>query len=543
VHLRIRPPTKILPLILIIVLIISPLFIAAASSLQLATTSEYSNYVHTYINSSQGNYTYIEKPIFPVQINNSQIQIGHNWTIVSPLEAGHNYHVYCYGAWVNTSSAAKTDYDIYVYDPQGNLESSHTEAAGFPEHLGTTTNDTLFTPKQSGNYSFVIKNDLRESEGAQQATFMIMENLDCDNWHSTFIEGKNDNSLPSYRTSWAYEFVTSATYVKLFVKVPQSLDMYEARLYLMNDNKSLSINSYPLPWEPGLYGNLTGPVGGYNFESEAYRGVAYASCEFRGEPMFLNYTAPSNGVHLYHLVLIGEEGSGDLMFMLKTKFENVSLIPLIVQSRVYPNSTVPLAFSSNNTNLESAQLSYTTDNWTNTATFDMVIINQMCNGTISGQKAGSFVQYRIQATDVYKNLLKASGNYTVKERLTLNITAVKDRIRLGENITIVGDLTPNYNDSIVEVQFSSINNTQAVDCVVSSNGTFMASFQPDASGPWAVIATSPETQTSYRCDSQELTVTVTDPPIYIKYSLFIIAGLVVALTVGGVVYFLKFRER
>ena len=86
----------------------------------------------------------------------------------APLQAGHNYHVYCYGAWVNISSAAKTDYDIYVYDPQGNLESSHTEAAGFPEHLGTTTNDALFTPNQSGNYSFVIKNDPRESQGASK---------------------------------------------------------------------------------------------------------------------------------------------------------------------------------------------------------------------------------------------------------------------------------------------------------------------------------------------------------------------------------------
>jgi LPXTG-motif cell wall-anchored protein len=36
---------------------------------------------------------------------------------------------------------------------------------------------------------------------------------------------------------------------------------------------------------------------------------------------------------------------------------------------------------------------------------------------------------------------------------------------------------------------------------------------------------------------------VTEPPIYVKYSLFIIAGLVAALAAGGVVYFLKFREK
>jgi hypothetical protein len=114
------------------------------------------------------------------------------------------------------------------------------------------------------------------------------------------------------------------------------------------------------------------------------------------------------------------------------------------------------------------------------------------------------VQYQIEAIDVLKNKLEAAGNYTVKAPSTLNITAVKDKIRLGENITIAGVLTPNDNYSSVEVQFSSINSTQTVDCVVSSNGTFVATFQPDSSGLWAVTATSPETQTSYRCDSQNV---------------------------------------
>ncbi len=93
------------------------------------------------------------------------------------------------------------------------------------------------------------------------------------------------------------------------------------------------------------------------------------------------------------------------------------------------------------------------------------------------------------------------------------------------------------------VLFTGINSTQTVDCLVSDNGTFAANFQPDSFGLWAVTATSPEPQTSYRCDSQELMVTVTEPPFYVKYSLYIIAGLIAVLVVGAVVYFLKFRER
>jgi hypothetical protein len=153
------------------------------------------------------------------------------------------------------------------------------------------------------------------------------------------------------------------------------------------------------------------------------------------------------------------------------------------------------------------------------------------------------VQYQIQAIDVLENSLRASGNYTVKEPLTLNITAVKDKIRLGENITINGVLTPNDDNSKVEVQFSNINSTQTINCTVNSDGTFVATFRPDSSGQWAVSAISPETKTAYSGDSLQIMITVTPPPLYVKYSLFIIAGFVAAMAAGGVVYFLKFRGK
>ena len=542
-HQKNNLQTKILSLITILVFVITPIFLAQASGFQLTTTSDYTSYVHTYVNSAQGNYTLVEKPIFPVLINNSQIQIGADWTIICPLQVGHNYHVYCYGAWVNISSMAKTDYDIYVYDPQGKLESSHTEAAGLPEHLGTSTNDALFTPVQSGDYSFVIKNDARESQGFQQATFMVIENLECDKWYTSTIEGKDDNNQPSFRTTWSYEFVTNESKVELFVKVPETLDMYEARLYLMNNAQSPSINSFPLPLESGLYGNLTGTTGGYNFESEAYRGVAYASCEYRGESMFLNYTSHNISPNLYHLVLIGEEGAGDIEFVLKSQFGNTSLSPLVAPTRVYPNNPAEISYISNNASLLNAQLSYTTNNWTSIAKVNMVICNQTCNATIPGQIAGSIVQYKIDAYDALNNNMTATGNYTVKIQPTLNIIAIKDVITVGENITLTGNLTPTDNASIVKVQLSSSNSTQTQDLILNQNDTFTVSFKPDASGIWSVTAASLETQTSWRCDTDPLTITVNEPPIYVKYLLFIIIGLAVASGVGGAVYFLKFREK
>jgi hypothetical protein len=221
---KIKAQTKITALIAIVIVVFTPLFTAGALTTQLTSTSEYTSNVHNYA-TPQGNFIYVDKPIFPVLFNNSQIPIGGNWTIICPLQANHNYHIYCYGSWINTSSAAKTDYDFYVFDPQGNLESTHTESAGLPPHLGTTTEDPLFTPTQSGNYSFVITNNPVDSKSAQQATFMIIENLVCDQWYTTYVEGTNNSTL-SFHTNWAYEFVTNSSYVELYITVPQTLDMY-----------------------------------------------------------------------------------------------------------------------------------------------------------------------------------------------------------------------------------------------------------------------------------------------------------------------------
>jgi hypothetical protein len=500
-------------------------------------------YVHTYINSSNGNITYVDKPFLPVMINNSQIQIGQNWTIVVPLEANHNYHVYCYGTWVNTSSAAKTDYDIYVFNPQGNLESLHTEAAGFPEHLGTTTDDPLFTPKFSGSYSFLIKNDLRESEGCQQATFMVIENLETDKWHTVQIEGKDSDGAPRFQTSWAYELLSNSSYIELYVKVPNTLDMYEARLYLMNDAKSLSINSYPVPWEQGLYANITNKIGGYNFESEGSRGVAYASCEYSGQPMFLNYSTTNKFTNLYHLVLIGEEGAGEIQFMLKTKFGNESFVPIIAPKNVLAGNETELSYSAISNSLERATCFYTANNWTTQNSINMLVDNNTCTTTIPGQDAGVVVQYKIEAVDLLRNVLMTSGNYTVKMASTLDYVIIKDEIQLGENVTVSGGLSPVTNASTVRLDIFGTNYNKNLTCPVESNGTFGATFKPPTAGVYFISATSLETPVAFEASGSELMFSVAEPPLYVTYSIPIIGIIVAASVAGSLLYFFRFRGR
>jgi hypothetical protein len=239
-----KAPRQTTATIITILLALSPILIGVAQSIPLATSQEYKQFVHTTINSTSGNITVIDKPIFPVKINNTQIQIGQNWTITCPLQATHKYQIYCYGTWTNTQTEAKTDYDIYVYDPSGQLVSTHTQAAGVIENINDQ-NDNLFIATQSGNYSFLVKNDARESQGTQEATFMIMENIECNRWYTVPVQGKAADSTTHLKTAWTYEFATNASLVEVYLTIPDALDMYEARLFLMNDGSGLTQNGYP----------------------------------------------------------------------------------------------------------------------------------------------------------------------------------------------------------------------------------------------------------------------------------------------------------
>jgi hypothetical protein len=514
-----------------------------------------------YINLSRmGNYTSLDWPFFPVYFNSSQISVGQNWTITCPLRAEHSYHIYFYGGWINTTSEAKTDYNVYVYNPQGLLESTHTEAAGLPEHLGTTVDDPYFKPEQSGNYTFLIINDLKSSRGGQAATFMVIENVQKDNWQSKFMEGKISSGKNSENTLWACEFVSISLKMEVWVKVPPKLDMYEVRLYQMsglssptntssiqkqnntsfqNNSTLQSLNGVPLAWEPGLYGNISGKVGGYNFDSEAYRGVAYASCEFMGQGMFLNYTQNSTTPTLYHLAFIGQTGSGEIQFLIKTQFNNSVLTPISAQ--IKPEAGIPktITYSLNSTILEKATMTYTIDNWNHSSAIEMKITNNTCSADIPPQKAGSFIQYKIFASDDLKSNIEAANNFTVKNRSALNISIGERTVELGENITVSGVIKSASPDLQVTVRFMSMNETQEIFCTPSTEGVFNASFCPKNKGDWAIQASVNETQTDYGANAMAL---VNVYQTFYSENSFAIGGTAIAV-VAVIMAFLAIKSR
>jgi hypothetical protein len=483
---------------------------------------------------AQNEETYINKPVYPVKINASQIPIGSNWTLVYNLQANTTYHAYCYGKWINNGSEPKTDYDIYAYNPLGELESYHTEAAGLPEHLGNNATYPFFTPKYSGNYSFVIRNDPRESQATEAASFMLIQHVETNEWYQQFIQGKV-NDLPVENTSWAVEFMTASKNVEVKIQVPDTLDMYEARLYLManpSQSKGVKLNNVSLAWEPGLYGNRSGAFGGYNLNSKEYRGLAYASCEYPGQDMLINYTSPNDGESLYHLVFIGEMGQGNINFVVKTDFQGPSIDVINPPQNVFPQQQVNMTFRVNGkTELKQVLMQYSNDKW-NTSETAPIISNQTNTyiGAISEQPAGTRIVYNITITDVVDNEAQYQNSYVVKYATITNCTLKTKVWTLGRNTTISGFIQPAAGNLAIKVTFIPHNGSIVEKLVHTlANGTFFANFSPNATGKWTVQAVCLENDLYFGSESDVIDVSVVpESDFFGGYSMYLYAGVGVA---------------
>jgi hypothetical protein len=533
--------------ILLLLLFLSLAVAGRTFGIDIRNSGEYREFVHSYVNSgSRGNWTYIEKPMFPVFFNDSQIGIGKNWSIVCPLEANHSYHTYFYGKWICNNSNPMTDYDVYVYDPSGNMMGYHTESAGLPEHLGSNVSEPYFVPKISGNYTYVVRNDPRESKGAEQATFMIIENAECNVWHEIPISGTDENDQQVFNTVWAYDFSTESQRIEVWIRVPKTLDMYEARLYLMANPTSgpgTTLCGVPLAWEQALYGNRSGIFGGYNLESKEYRGLVFASCEYYGEEMLINYTCSLKGISLYHLVLIGEKGFGNVEFLPKTEFGKASLQPLTVPSRAYPMNNTTVEYFSNSTQLLNATLQYSIGATENVSQVDMEILgNNTCRAEIPGQKAGTTVKYFVEANDFLENKLESNGSYSTKYPLWLNISLPKSSVLIGDNVTIHGYARSSANNLTVTVTFASTNQTKQGDVLPLENGAFNVSYKLTSLGIWTVQASSNEDELHFGNVSNTLTIRIEEPSFFVKYSLYFGAGLSAVAAVGIALYVRKLRS-
>jgi hypothetical protein len=495
-----------------------------------------------------GNWTYALRTANPIRINASQIQIGSNWTYIYPLEANQSYHIYCYGDWIDDGPLALTDYDVFVYNPMGQLVGYHTEAAGLPEHLGTSPDEPFFTPEFSGNYSFIVRNDPRESDSAEAATFMVIEHLNPNTWNNQFIEGKQGN-LSMENTSWACEFLTNSNRIEIQIKVPDSLDMYEARLYLManpSTRKDMILNGIPLAWEPGLYGEMVSSFGGFNMESEGFRGHAFASCEQFGQDMSINYSTQYGGVSLYHLVLLGESGAGNVNFRIKTDFGDSVLHLVKPIEKVHPYNETLITAVSSKSEIQSAFLHFTNDGWINTTISEMKVSKSMCNTTIPGQEAGTTLSYYVEAYDYLDNVMRINGTFLVKYPTHMNITLDSPTIVLGQNLSISGLMSQPSQPELdrVNLMLISSNGSKLAQYVsVDTNGSFVGSIRPNSLGSWSIQVHFMEDQLRFESFSEIIPFSVVEPSFISKYSIYIAgAGIIAAFVVIFIVIMIRRRQ-
>ncbi|MBS7614540.1 hypothetical protein KEJ18_02245 [Candidatus Bathyarchaeota archaeon] len=477
-----------------------------------------------------GNWTYIGKPIFPIKVAENQIRVGENWTYVCSLRAGVKYHVYFFGDWVDdTPLVDKTDYDIYVYNPFGKLESMHTESAGLPEHLGTTVYDPFFIPEYTGNYSFLIKNDGKESKGAKGGTFMVIEHLECNQWYEVHMQGKNALNEPTVDTYWAYEFTTTSGRVEVPVIVPDPpesyLDMYEVQLYLMANPLSgigEMLNGMPLPWEPGLYGSATtagsATYGGFRLTGEGFiHANASDSCENYGQDMLIEYSsgisASNTNMLLYHLALIAEEGEGTVRFMFKTDFEAPTLELQSVVNRVCSDEevTITAVASDDGVGLESVTLYYTTDNWVTWNTVEMAsAADNKFVAFIPSQLGGKTVKYKVVATDVAGNCAVKEASYVVKNRSSLYIALSNTVLTGGDGVKVNGWVSKGLANVTLDFVIQNIHVVKNV--FADADGSFVYEFTPNAAGTWSVSASWPGTQEWWDAYSELLSFVVRKVP-------------------------------
>lgn len=210
--------------------------------------------------------------------------------------------------------------------------------------------------------------------------------------------------------------------------------------------------------------------------------------------------------------------------------------------RVYPLNDTVVAYVSNSTDLKNVTLRFSTDGWKNATALEMEILNnRTCMVVVPGQAAGAFVSYRVEASDVLENVLVAYGNYSVKHPSTLNLTMISEAIYLGENITVIGYLTPPAENLAITVSFTSANESKQIMCYTLADGTFTASFKPETIEAWKVQAKFGEDEFRYESLSSELMIRVEEPTLLVKYSLYIGGGIGVIAVIGVIVYWKKSR--
>ncbi|MCK4437938.1 hypothetical protein KAV47_02585, partial [Candidatus Bathyarchaeota archaeon] len=438
-----------------------------------------------------GEWIDVIKPGYPQALDLNFTMPGDVVTYNYTLEGGHTYHVYLIGEYANLTRHL-TDYDIFLYqetDDEPLFLSSHTEAAGYPEQVSNDTKGQYFTPSESGNYYVTVRNDPNESEAAENATLMVVEHIEPNRWYTRFLpEPIEDEFL--YDSDWVYEFESSARRLKIDIEVPSTLDMYEARLYVMAnpaDGKGREIMGVMAPWESGLYANRSGIYGGFNNDPQGFRHLnASASCEHTGDDMLIDYRQRIKDPLLYHLLLMSEYCNGTLRFMIQTDFKAPVITdagsPVDIEG---DTDAVVRCRIEDDSEITQVDLHYSVDGNKTWSMAPFTSKADMYNGTIPGQDGGTVIDYYWEATDVMGNTAKLSGRVGVRTSSDLSVAIDKPKILGGETVTLTGELS---QPGKIKIKYTLGDKVTGYDLTTDAAGSFTHVFMPNQLGSWKVEA-------------------------------------------------------
>jgi hypothetical protein len=433
----------------------------------------------------------VGNPVPAVVIEEDQLGVGNSSTFIYRLVAGHRYHIYLSGDWADPEEHT-TDYDIYVYEIDGVralFYSSHTESAGIPEQVANDAKEQYFVPEETGLYYFVVRNDAIESSAAEQATLMILEHVETDEWVSRNMKGKV-NEQPVALTTWSYEFVTSAPRIRVFVDVPDTLDMYEVRLFLMANpagDFGEIINGIPVAWEPGLRAEVSGVYGGFNLDPQGFRWEdAMASCERNGEDMVIEFDAPLDGELLYHLVLIAEYGAGRIQVLIQTDFDPPSLTLIDAPETVEAWEPVEVGVNAvDEIPLKSITCRYHKgDRWR--AIILELETEHNYKGIIPSVPPGTVVEYVFEAEDAMGNTNQIGGEYKAIGSSSLTFSVDDVEYLGGEDVKVNGRLQPPGGN--VTITYWHEGDTYNFSVATDPLGIFTHALRANSTGHWRVHA-------------------------------------------------------
>lgn len=444
--------------------------------------------------------------------------IGDEWILKYYLEEGKRYHVFLVGDWICNETEPETDYDIMTTYPDGTT-LWNTESAGLPEQVANDDEHQYFVPPLTGTYRFKIINDERDSKDWEPAIFMLIEHIDMNTEYSRALEGRDTGGNEVLLSGWAYEIDTLAPRIRVFVDVPDSLDMYEVRLYAMANpdaDVGYDISGLGVPYGEFFEG-FVGEYGGFSTSCKGDRNIdAMDSCEHQGRDMEFTYDTPNaaeeeeeeeatNNI-FYHLALIAEHEEGTVEFYAQTDFD-----PPIITLDEPPETgcagerTKISAFVEDDSDLERVWVEYS-ENGGIPGESDSKLEDGVWVCSLPPFDGGDLVEYTMHAEDKFGNTGWVESDFLVKAENTIACSVNDMSIMGDEEAKITGSST--LSSVTLTLKFTNGPNVREYEITTEEDGSFEFTFLPDELGAWIFQAFYDGSGTEFPTESNLVTFTM-----------------------------------